>query len=213
MTCYKNCKKDCKCDSSSSSSSCSSSSSSSSSCSSSSSSSSECECYINDCRAKELLDKWQCSFPDAIILPKIGYPSHSCGVVTITHTLCLKDVKLNGLKSKSPLTNAALYSAECSDDKYINLYEVGLPDIPGKCGEDSTVQYFIKKLAKCHIEPSAIHTHWLGTKVYTCDHGLIYVHIQEIGLHPHEFTHKVTKALKKTVELIKCRAKECCKYD
>ena len=106
-------------------------------------------CKVTDKFAKHVLCLWKKYFCDALILPKIGYPSCAKGVATLMHGLHLKHkMKLNGLESNSALTNKALYSFECSNGQYINLYEVMLPDIPGKCGKKSTTEVFTKALCK-----------------------------------------------------------------
>jgi len=196
------------CDSSSSSSSCDSSSSSSSCDSSSSSSSSECKCEIDDKYAEKLLKKWRKVFPDAIIFPCVGYPSKANGVVTITHTMCNKDLKINGLPSKSPLANNALYSAECSKGKYLNLYEIMIPDIPGKCGEPSTAEIYVNALRDNCLDVNGVHFHWFGAHLVDGDRGIIAVHHTKIGMNPIEFTCRTLKALEKTMKVIKCRIED-----
>lgn len=169
----------------------------------------ECKkCVMNDCLAKELEKQWKQVFPDATILPVIGYPSKGNGVVTITHTMgdC-KFLKINGLKSKSPLSNNALFSSECSDGKYINLYEIMLPDIPGKCGEPSTVQIYVNTLQEYGLDVAGNHYHWTGAKMD--GYFPLAIHHQNIGMAPHEFVCRTLKALKVVKEVIQKRLKKC----
>src|ERR1700722_17637855 len=72
------------------------------------------------------------AFPDAMLFPKIGLPSNN-GFLLLTHTDGSGNLlKINGLSSKSPLSNNAFYSAECSNGQYLNLYTIMIPDIPVK---------------------------------------------------------------------------------
>jgi hypothetical protein len=82
-----------------------------------------------DARAKKVEAIWKCAFPDATLFPVIGLPSNAKGVATLTHSLCDGLLKINGLKSKSPLSNNALYSFECTGGKWLNLYEIMLEDV------------------------------------------------------------------------------------
>jgi hypothetical protein len=69
-------------------------------------------------------------------------------------------LKINGLPSKSPLSNNGLFSTEVRNGKYINLYEMMIPDIPGKDGERSTSQIYIDKLYKYNLDVAGVHFHW-----------------------------------------------------
>ena len=108
---------------------------------------------------------------------------------------------INGLKSKSPLANNALFSTEITDGKFINLYDIMLPDIPGKCGEKSTVQFYMDALTKLNIQVAASHHHWTGLKPF-----MLSIHSYNIGMCPEEFTKKTLHALKETLILIKQRS-------
>lgn len=52
-------------------------------------------------------------------------------------------MKINGQPSKLPLANNALYSVECSKNKFLNLYEIMIPDIPGN---ESTAEIYVNAL-------------------------------------------------------------------
>ena len=164
-------------------------------------------CVLNDTLAQQVEAIWRTAFPDAAILPVIGYPSYSGGVMTLTHT----DgsgvmMRINVLMSKSPLANNALYSTECSEGQYLNLYEIMIPDIPGKHGRRSTAQIYNNALQEEGLDVSAKHFHWTGSTVYKNDHLVAAVHHQAIGMHPVEFTHKTIRALKKALAAIQRRA-------
>src|SRR5579885_1854067 len=124
------------------------------------SSSSECKCKMNDKLATKIQNYWKKYFPDALILPIIGFPSNSGGVMTLTHTMGGPQMSIDGLISKSPLANNALYSVECSDNKYLNLYEIMIPDIPGFKGEPSTAEVYVKALGDCGLDVAGVHFHW-----------------------------------------------------
>src|SRR3982751_6209985 len=86
-------------------------------------------CVVDDKLALKVQTLWQRAFSDAALLPVIGFPSNSGGVLTLTHTDGSgHNMRINGLPSKSPLANNALYSAECSKGRYLNLYEIMIPD-------------------------------------------------------------------------------------
>lgn len=89
--------------------------------------------FVNDDMTNKIVRKWLKSFPDARVLPEFGVPSTSDGVMIITHTLCEGQcVKINGLMSRSILTNNSFYSVEVSNGRFLNLYSAKIPDIPGR---------------------------------------------------------------------------------
>src|SRR5437660_456839 len=108
-----------------------------------------CPHQLDDKIADKLAKLWAGAFPDAQVLPVIGYPSNADGVITITHGGGgMPHMKINGVTSKSPLANNALYSAEVvssgnSENSYLNLYEIMLPDIPGREGKISTAELYV----------------------------------------------------------------------
>jgi len=165
---------------------------------------------LTDCRAKKIEDIWKKEFPDASILPVIGYPevAGNC-VMTLIHTLntdcyCAKDLRIDGLKTKSIWANNALFSTEISKCQFLNLYEVTLPDIPGECGEKSTVQFYIDKISEYGIQVSAANYHLTGAGTPFP----LVVNSYNVGMCPEEFTCKTIKALNKTLALIQKRT-EC----
>lgn len=171
-------------------------------------------CVVNDNLARQVEALWKQAFSDASLLPQIGLPSNSKGVLTLTHTDGSGNLmKINGLPSKSPLANNALYSAECSRDKYLNLYEIMLPDIPGEDGEPSTAEFYVNQLGQQGLSVSGVHFHWWGSYIFDAagnriDRGVTAVHHQMVGMDPITFSQKTITALKAALQLIDQRSKE-----
>jgi hypothetical protein len=153
---------------------------------------------LNDNYARVLEAEWKKHFPDASILPVIGYPSYkNSGVVTITHTMGNNQLmKINGLASRSPLANNALFSSEISNGKYLNLYEIMIPDIPGVNGAPSTVDRYLSALAHAGMNIAGVHYHWNGGTVAPNDKGVIAIHHQAIGMGPIDFINNTAVAIK-----------------
>lgn len=153
-------------------------------------------CVMNDQFATLILQTWKQAFPDALIFPGIGLPSQSGGVVTITHTMGDGSLMtINGLPSKSPLANNALYSAECSNGKYINLYEIMLPEIPGVNGNPSAIQRYVNSSEAQGLDIAGVHFHWTGALMK--DRFAIAIHTQNVGMNPIEFVQKIIVAVHK----------------
>ena len=171
------------------------------------SSSSHNECIVDDAVAKAVEAQWKKAFGDATLLPVIGLPSNASGVGTLTHTMGDgRLMSINGLPSKSALSNNALYSFECSEGHYLNLYEIMVPDIPGKNGEDSTAEYYVKLLAKYGLSVAGVHFHWWGQNVIKGNTLVAAVHHQGIDISPEDFSRKTIKAIQKTMALIDKRS-------
>jgi hypothetical protein len=159
--------------------------------------------YLTDKRAKEIQRLWRRVFPDASIFPVVGFPSNANGVMTLTHTAntkCFKmeNMRINGLKSNSPLANNALFSTEITDGRFLNLYEIMLPDLPGKHGKKSTVQYYIDHLQEEGIQVSASHYHWTGVG----SPFMLAIHSYSASMSPECFVKKTIQVLQKTLKLI-----------
>jgi hypothetical protein len=164
---------------------------------------------VDDAVAKSVEALWRSQFRDAALLPVIGLPSNNDGVLTLTHTDGSgRLLNINGLPSKSPLSNNALYSAEVSDGRYLNLYEIMLPDIPGKPGEPSTSEHYVALLAQRGLSVAGVHFHWWGSRIFEFDHGITAVHHQAVGLPPIEFSELTIRALQGALALIEQRARE-----
>jgi hypothetical protein len=167
-------------------------------------------CVITDKLARQIEKLWRNAFCDAKLLPVIGLPSNNHGVLTLTHTDGTdKLLKINGLASKSILANNALYSVECSENKFLNLYEITIPDIPGCDGRLSTAEIYIIELASQGLSVSGVNFRWLGAYIYDenreIDRGVVSVYHQAIGMNPLEFSRKTIKALENTLEVIEKR--------
>jgi hypothetical protein len=118
-----------------------------------------------------------------------------------------KSMSINGLPSKSPLVNNALYSFECSKEVYLNLYEIMLPDIPGKCGSKSTVEYYTHLLEKQGLSVAGNHWHFLGQFLIPEATLVSAIHHQSSSndITPEEFSRRTIYAIKKTLRLIEKR--------
>lgn len=145
--------------------------------------------------ASRVLEEWKKAFPDATILPVIGFPSNSKGVMTLTHTMGhgSPPLMINGLPSNSPLANNALYSCEVSRGKFLNLYEIMLPDIPGVNGDPSTTQRYINAMARQMVDVASSHYHWTGARM--AGYFATAIHTQQIGMDPIEFTQRTITGL------------------
>lgn len=130
---------------------------------------------------------------NATILPGIGLPSQNNGVCTIMHGMGAgaKNLKINGLESKSPLANAALFSTECSGGKFINLYEMMLPEGQSSvAGEESNAERYTKELNARGMNVAGSHWHWWASSPYVAA-----IHHQNIGMNPVEFSRHTVAAL------------------
>lgn len=166
---------------------------------------------LTDEKAKAIERLWQKYFPSAIIFPEIGFPSNANGVMSLTHQMHGTPLmKINGLTSRSPLANNALYTTELSEGKYINFYEVMVSDFPGSHGEKSTAQIYIDTLEKYGLSVSASHYHWTGAVVYPNEHGIMAIHHYSNDLSPWEFSKRTIKALLKVMKVIEERAQPSC---
>lgn len=165
-----------------------------------------CEPAMTDCLAKKVECLWKQAFCDAFLLPEFGYPSCNNCVMTLTHTLgkCLKRVKINDLVSLSPLANNAFYSSEVSCGKWLNLYQVMIPDIPGECGCKSSGEVYTEALVKLGISIEGDHYNWKGT----CPR-MLAINSKAIGMHPIEFSRKQIAALKAVIDYF--LNKPCCR--
>ena len=164
-----------------------------------------CGPVMTDCLAKEIECIWKQAFCDATIIPCIGMPSTAKCVMTLTHTIgkCAPKIKLNGLISLSPLVNNAFYSAEVSCGKWLNLYQVMIPDVAGKCGCKSSGEIYTEALVKLGISIEGDHYNWKGSCPF-----MLAINSKAIGMNPCEFSKKQIAALKAVIEYI---SKPCCR--
>lgn len=152
---------------------------------------------MTDCLAKKIECIWKKAFCDATIIPKLGVPSCACGVMALTHTLgkCVPKAKINGLCVQSMLANNAFYTAEVSGNKWVNLYRIILPDIPGKCGCKSSGEIYTEALVKLGISIGSDSYNFKGS----CPNTLA-INSQAIGMDPCEFSKKQIAAIKAVLE-------------
>ena len=151
---------------------------------------------MNDAIAQQVVAEWKQAFADATLLPVIGLPSNNKGVMTMTHTMGANapPLTINGLPSLSPLSNNALYSCEVSEGKFINLYEIMLPDIPGSNGERSTTQKYTNAMQQQMVDVAGNHYHWTGARMM--GYFATAIHTQQIGMDPIEFARRTLAGLK-----------------
>lgn len=156
-----------------------------------------CEPAMTDCLAKKIECLWKQAFCDATILPKIGYPSCGKCVMTLTHSLgkCIPKIKINGLPTSSMLASNAFYSAEVSCCKWLNLYQIMIPDIPGKNGCKSSGEIYNEALIKLGISVDADNYVWKGSRP-----NMLAINSKAVGMHPLEFTKKQIAAIKAVLE-------------
>lgn len=159
---------------------------------------------MTDSLAKEVECLWKKAFCKATILPVLGVPSCNECVMTLTHAMgeCVPKVSINGLKICSMLANNGFYSAEVSCGRWVNLYQVMLPNIPGCNGCKSSGEVYNEALIKFGISVEGDHYNWKGT--CPC---MIAVNSKAIGMHPIEFSKKQIAAIKAVQE---CFKNECC---
>lgn len=153
---------------------------------------------VDDALAEQVAAVWRAMFPDAAVLPVIGYPSHGKGVMTLTHSGNIsglppaRPMTINGVASSSALANNALYSAELTPSGYLNLYETMLPDVPGKDGVPSLGSRYKNALQASGIEVDGDHYHWAGGEMM--GHFARAIHSKSFGMHPLDFSQRQIRA-------------------
>lgn len=148
---------------------------------------------FDDAAAEHVASVWRAMFPDAAILPVIGYPSHGKGVMTMTHTGSVAGQEahpmiINGIPSNSPLANNALYSAELTPRGFLNLYETMLPDVPGEQGGPSLGTRYKNSLQSLGIDVDGDHFHWAGGQMM--GQFARAIHSRNFGMHPVDFSQR-----------------------
>lgn len=150
---------------------------------------------------------WKDAFPVALLFPGIGLPSQDNGVLFLTHILDLgKVMKINGLPSSSPVSSYSLYSAENIKGKTFNIYEVQIPDIPGKNGNPSTGDIYVQALSAEGLTVTISHFHWTGAYFFdgkVHDHNVAAIHHQQYDMDPILFSQKTIRALLIATKAIK----------
>jgi hypothetical protein len=158
-----------------------------------------CEQVVNDRLARTINDQWKAAYPDTFTLPVVGFPSTNGGKFAIfSHTLdgpTGTPMNVNGLPSKSPLANNALYSFECIRGKFMNLYEIMLADVPSCNGGPSSVQVYTNALCDRGLDVAGVHWHFYGGVADANDCGVIAIHHQNYGMSPAEFSRLTIAAL------------------
>jgi hypothetical protein len=158
------------------------------------------------------------AFPGSTaIVPGIGLPSQNMqGWALITHQLDLAGAPpmmpptCNGFPLRGPLDNNAFLSFELStneqtgEQKFVNRYEVMLPDIPNVNGGLSSTQYYVKNLQTGGVIVDGDHFHWAGTPMSLNgkDYTMYAIHNTNIGMTPAEFAHHQVDVLVSTLNYI-----------
>ena len=151
--------------------------------------------------AISVVNVWRQLFPDAAPLPGIGMPSQNKGVLTLTHTATMRGMApmppmtINGLPSNSPLANNALASHEVSNGRWLNLYEIMLPEIPGTNGAPSSVQRYVDALIAQGVDVAGNHYHWTGGQM--AGRFPLAIHSQSSVLDPATFAQAHVNAIKR----------------
>ena len=147
-----------------------------------------------------VINIWRQLFLDAAPLPGIGMPSQNKGVLTLTHTMAMprmpkpSPMTINGLPSNSPLANNALGSHEVSNGRWLNLYEIMLPEIPGANGAPSSVQRYVDALSAQRVDVAGNHYHWTGGQMM--GRFPLAIHSQSSVLDPATFAQAHVNAIK-----------------
>lgn len=150
---------------------------------------------MSDALAQQVVALWRTGAPDAMLFPGIGLPSQGQGVMTMTHTMGpgAPPLTIDGLPSRSPLANNALYSCEVAGGRFLNLYEIMLPDVPGASGAPSSVQRYADAVTRLGIHVAGNHYHWTGAKMM--GHFPLAIHTYSIGMDPFEFARRTMAGL------------------
>lgn len=163
---------------------------------------------FDDAAAMGVVQLWRQLFTDAAPLPGLGLPSQNKGVLTITHTMAMPGMPvplpmtINGLASRSPLANNALGSFELASGRWLNLYEIMLPEAPGANGAPSTVQRYVNALQRQGVEVAGNHYHWTGGAMM--GRFPLAIHSQSSGtLDPVQFTQAQIVALREALGLMR----------
>jgi len=151
------------------------------------------QCRVNDNTCRQCETVFKNIDPQATILPGVGLPSQNDGVCTIMHGMGRgsTNLKINGLESKSPLANKALFSTECSNGHTLNLYKMMLPEkLSHQPGQPSAAQQYASELNKMGLSVAGSHQHWRSS-----DPCVAAIHHQNVDMHPVEFAQKTVRAL------------------
>lgn len=162
---------------------------------------------MTDCLATQIECIWKKSFCDAALLPKIGFPSCGNGVMTLTHRIdqCAPRIRINGLTSKSILVNNSFYSAEVSGCKWLNIYTISLPNVPGQCGCKSSAEVYTEALIKMGISIGSMTNLINGACPDT-----LSITSMAIGMNPCKFSQKQINAIKCVLKYIRCKSCDTC---
>jgi len=151
------------------------------------------------------------------LMPGAGLPSQNEGVCTLMISLWpaantsnnsssttstpsaggnmfenISRVTLNGIESKSILLRSGMFSSECYEGKWLNLFEIQLADKKnGTIGAFGLVDKYVQDISRSGLEIAGVHFHFFGVEPF-----LIAVHHQSTAISPVLFAQKTNQALK-----------------
>jgi len=168
------------------------------------------KCVVDDALAEELAAQFRRVFKDTRI---VTLPSENEGVALIAFLVDESRVPtFNGLRIKSQLFRTAFYSTECAKDqngqrRYTNFFQIAFSDIPGRNGEQSTVEAYADELERLGIHEESVIATWTGTKGIEIDAGFKFVSSSGTDVKPQVFVKKTIEGLLFMINLIAERVK------
>ncbi len=82
-----------------------------------------------------------------------------------------------------------------------------IPDIPGAAGEESTANFYVRRLWELGLDVAGVHFHWWGATIYANDKVVAAIHHQSSTLSPEEFSRRTIQALNEVMALLEERRK------
>lgn len=172
-------------------------------------------CRIDERFAYRLQQMWKRYFHDT-------KSSLERGIFTLTSRIECEPLLVNGIPSKSTLVNNGIYSLEFSEGKYINLFEVPVPDLRGDFGKKdayhhcTTVQFYIDELKNQGLNVTGVSRNWNCVEDPYSSHLVYNVYHKKINMDPILFCRATINSLNKVIRLINFRITkilECgCRY-
>lgn len=159
--------------------------------------------YFDDNYSKKIQSQFQQCYNTTNLICKGN------GLITITHFLPLPSYKITGQTTKSLISSQVIYTAECTEDTFLNLYQINLPDIPVKCMvdckvriEETTGEIYTKLLAKYGLTNISSNSFFGYTM---CSYPVMMFHVQATCMEPTDFVCRILKVLDEILCIIKSR--------
>ena len=165
------------------------------------------QCAVTNAYCQSLADQFGAQTGNAVaILTKPEDAGPFQGVCTFLHKVPgMLDMTVNGVVTKTPLNNVALFSTECvsmtgADGSVQSLpysvYEIMVPDKPAVATAHGSIvsqaQQYVHALGDNRVPPMAVHYHNLGVGA---DGALMAaVHNQSLGMSPNDFVNGIIAA-------------------